>query len=209
MAGNAIDGRAELVGDLERPPVGRRQELGLAAVAAVPHRPDGVDDPAGGEAEARRGPGVAGGAAPERGAGIGEPGTGRGEDGAADAAAAGQAGVGGVHDGVGGLAGDVAPDGLERGPAPARLGSVLRRGISHRPTFHVWPNRRAIRHANPAKAPDEPREQVISGTAGESGPGGDSPAIRRVEIGRNRSKAANDSNFRLAYSAGATRVTPM
>ena len=64
--------RAELAGDLERPPVGGREELGLAGVAAVPHRPDRVDDRTG---RGARNPGVAlaspVGAAPERGAGVG------------------------------------------------------------------------------------------------------------------------------------------
>src|SRR5206468_9157484 len=46
---------ADLVGHGERTAVGGGEELGLAAFAAVPHRSDGVDDPAGGKAKARGG----------------------------------------------------------------------------------------------------------------------------------------------------------
>ena len=56
---------ADPVGLLERAPVARSQQLRLAGVAAPPHRPDGVDHPPRGQAEARRGLGVAGGAPAE------------------------------------------------------------------------------------------------------------------------------------------------
>ena len=107
---------ADLVGDLEAAAVAAREEAGLAGVAALPDRPDGVDHEAGGELEARGGLGVAEGAAAEA----------RGTPRAARGPAArwmapstppppSSDGVGGVDDGVDVLGGDVAERDLEVG----------------------------------------------------------------------------------------------
>ena len=87
MAGKATRAGAELVGDLEAAAVARRQQLGLAVVAAAPHRTDGVDHPAGREAVARRRLGVAGRAPAEQPALGQQLGSGGAVDGAVDAAA--------------------------------------------------------------------------------------------------------------------------
>src|SRR5205085_889764 len=99
---------ADLVGYLEGTPVARGQELGLALAAAPPPGADGVDDPAGGQAEPGRGLGVAGLAAAEGGARLVQLlGAGRPVDGAVDPAAAPEGLVGGVHHGVDVLSRDV------------------------------------------------------------------------------------------------------
>ena len=82
-------------------------------VPAPPHRSHGVDHPAGREAVAAGGLGVAGGAPAEAPALGQQARAGRPVDGAVDPAAAEQAGVGRVDDGVGGQPGDVRPDSHE------------------------------------------------------------------------------------------------
>ena len=61
---------ADAVGLGQRPPVARREQVGLAGGAAAPHRTDGVDHPARRQGEAGRRLGVAGGAAAELAAGV-------------------------------------------------------------------------------------------------------------------------------------------
>jgi len=95
--------------ELDRAAVAERQQLRLAAVAAVPDRADGVDDVVDGEPAGAGDPGVAGGAPLEPSAFLQERRAGGAVDGSVDPAAAQQAGVGGVDDGVGlRVRGDVA-----------------------------------------------------------------------------------------------------
>jgi len=99
-----------LGGQLEAPTVGAAELVGLAAVAAAPDRPHGVDHVAGREIAAAGNDGRAGGAA----VGIFLVGLGHDRrtatavDGPVDAAPAGQAAVGRVDDRIDLLEGDVA-----------------------------------------------------------------------------------------------------
>ena len=93
MAGKATLSGARLVGYREHGAIARGQCLGLARRPAVPDRPDGVDDPAGGEVEAVGHDRLAGRASADvpacRLQAIGPGGS---MDGAIDAATAGQIG---------------------------------------------------------------------------------------------------------------------
>src|SRR3546814_18049552 len=70
----------------------------LPARAAAPDRPDGVDDEAGGKGVATGQPRLADGATTQGPAFLQQAGTGRAVDGAIDAAAAQQRGIGGIDD---------------------------------------------------------------------------------------------------------------
>jgi hypothetical protein len=94
---------------------------------ALPDRADGVDDPTGGEVEARGQTGLARRAVPDCGAGSRERGSGGPVDGAADAATGGEALVRRVHDGVGREGGDVGTDGSELHGFPPRAVVLLPR----------------------------------------------------------------------------------
>ena len=113
MAGNAIVPDAVLDRDLETAPVARRQQLRLAVRPAAPDRADGVDHELRRQPEAGRDLRVAGVASAEEAAGGDELGTGGAVDGAVDASAAEERGVGGVDDRVDGELRDVALHDLE------------------------------------------------------------------------------------------------
>ncbi len=102
-----------LTRDLQRPPVRGRQQLLLTVEAAVPHRPDGVDDEACGQpvtAGQLRVTGVAAAECSALGQEIGPRGA---VDGAVDSASAEQRPVGGIDDGVDLELGDVRRDRFE------------------------------------------------------------------------------------------------
>ena len=111
IAGKAIERAPSSSATCERAAVARREQLGLAGVAAAPDGTDRVHDPRRREREPGRRLRVAGRASPERGARVGERGSGRGEDRAAHAATAREPLVGGVHDRVDVLASDVTDGG--------------------------------------------------------------------------------------------------
>ena len=108
---------AVLAGEVERGGVGRRQELRLAGAAALPARPDGVDDVARRQVVAAGDARIARRAAADPLALLLELGPGGAMDGPVDAAAAEKALIGGVDDGVGLEPRDVADHDLEPGRA--------------------------------------------------------------------------------------------
>ena len=113
---------AVLRGALQRIAIAAGEQLSFAPLAAAPHGPDGVDDVAGRQIEARRDLGLAGGAAAKRRTRIGEFWTRRAMDGATHPAARRQSLVGGVDDGVDGKGGDVAFDDVDSGRHAAIAG---------------------------------------------------------------------------------------
>src|SRR5262249_3814420 len=107
--------RADAVGDrhLETPPIGAREQLGLATRTAPVDRSDGVDHEARPETTAARDLRIAGRAAAEAAALVQDRGPTRAVDRAVDAAAAEERRVRGVHDRVRVLLRDVAANELE------------------------------------------------------------------------------------------------
>lgn len=101
--------RADLIGHGEAVAITRRERLGLFRGAAPPHRPDGVNDEAGGEIEAVRDDGLPGRALADGAArGVKLVRSGGAMDGPIDAPTAAQLAVGRVDDGVDLLLGDIA-----------------------------------------------------------------------------------------------------
>ena len=105
----------DLVGDLEAAAVAALEEAGLAGVAALPDRPDGVDHEAGREVEAAGGLGVAEGATAELTARLEQAGSRRPVDGTVDPAPAQKGRVRGIHDGMDVFGDDVAEHDLQLG----------------------------------------------------------------------------------------------
>ena len=87
--------------------VGRFQQLGLIAAAAVIHGADGMDDEPGGEVVAARDARLAGRATTQAPALLQKPRTGCTVDGAVDTSAAEQRCVGRIHNGIDLQSGDV------------------------------------------------------------------------------------------------------
>ena len=110
MDGKATRARAVGGGDLQGATVGRGEQIGFAGGPARPDGSDGMNHVVGGQPTAGGANGVAGGAASDLAALGHDVGSTGAVDGAIHASAAPEGRVGGVHDGVHLLDGDVALD---------------------------------------------------------------------------------------------------
>src|SRR5262249_8055796 len=150
--------------DLEASPVRAREPLGLAVPAVPVDRPDGVDDPARAEPPAAGDLRVAGRAATELLALLEDIGPAGAVDRTVDAAAAAERRVRRVHDRVGVLLRDVAPDELDGrgGDRPSTHGPTRARAAASRsPAPRARPPAGAAR-AGPTAALPRPRDSTAA-----------------------------------------------